>query len=138
MDPIGSDPPVGSPIRWGFGRPHLRCVRCSTPDCYMAAPTLLHPRAGLIEVGDGRRVRLLHVLGQGASSVVHQGLLEHRSGLRRLVALKLFGNVSSEDAEQVLALAARTASRAACIRHPNVVEVYDFGLWRGQPYFINE
>jgi serine/threonine protein kinase len=104
----------------------------------MAAPTLLHPRADLIEVGDGRRVRLLQVLGRGASSVVHQGLLEHRSGLRRLVALKLFGNVSSEDAEQVLALAGRTATRAACIRHPNVVEVYDYGLWRGQPYFINE
>lgn len=104
----------------------------------MAAPTLLHPRADLIEVGDGRRVRLLQMLGQGASSVVHQALLEQRSGLRRLVAVKVFGNVASEDAEHVLELAARTATRAACIRHPNVVEVYDFGLWRGQPYFINE
>jgi serine/threonine protein kinase len=104
----------------------------------MPAPTLLHPRADLIEVGDDRRVRLLQVIGKGASSVVYQGLLEHRSGLARLVAVKLFGSVSSEDAEQVLALAARTATRAACIRHPNVVETYDFGQWRGQPYFINE
>jgi len=104
----------------------------------MAAPTLLHPRADLIEVGDGKRVRLLQVLGQGASSVVHQGLLEQRSGLRRLVAVKVFANVASEDAEHVLELAAQTANRAACIRHPNVVEVYDFGQWRGQPYFINE
>jgi serine/threonine protein kinase len=104
----------------------------------MAAPTLLHPRADLIEVGEDRRVRLLQVIGKGASSVVHQGLLEHRSGLARLVAVKVFGSVSSEDADQVLAVAARTAIRAACIRHPNVVETYDFGQWRGQPYFINE
>lgn len=104
----------------------------------MAAPTLLHPRADLIEVGDGRRVRLLQVLGQGGSSVVHQALLEQPSGLRRLVAVKVFGNVASEDADHVLELAARTATRAASIRHPNVVEVYDFGQWRGQPYFLNE
>ncbi len=104
----------------------------------MAVRTLLDPRADLIEVGEGRRVRLLQVLGQGASSIVHQGLLEQRSGMRRLVAVKVFGNVASEDAEQVFSLAARTAMRAACIRHPNVVEVYDFGQWRGQPYFITE
>jgi len=104
----------------------------------MAAPTLLHPRADLIEIGDGRRVRLLQVLGQGASSIVHQGLLQQPSGLRRLVAVKIFGSVASEDADHVFALAARTAMRAACIRHPNVVEVYDFGQWRGQPYFITE
>jgi serine/threonine protein kinase len=108
----------------------------------MAAPTLLHPRSDLTDaclpLGDDRRIRLLEVLGQGASSVVHQGLLEHRNGLRRLVAVKIFGNVSSEDAEQVLALGQRTAARAACIRHPNVVEVYDVGQWRGQPYFVNE
>ncbi|GAC1518578.1 MAG: hypothetical protein NVS3B10_20540 [Polyangiales bacterium] len=104
----------------------------------MAAPTLLHPRADLIDIGEDRRVRLLQVLGQGASSIVHQGLLENRSGLRRLVAVKLFGTVTSEDGEQVLARAARTATRAASIRHPNVVEVYDFGQWCGQPYFITE
>ena len=104
----------------------------------MAAPTVLHPRADLIEVGDDRRIRLLQLIGKGASSVVHQGLLEHRSGLSRLVAVKVFGTVSSEDADHVLANAARTASRAACVRHPNVVELYDFGQWRGQPYFVNE
>jgi serine/threonine-protein kinase len=104
----------------------------------MASPTLLHPRADLIEIGDGRRVRLLEVLGQGASSTVHRALLESRSGVRRLVAVKVFGSVPSEDADQMFALAARTAIRAACIRHPNVVEVYEFGQWRNQPFFVTE
>jgi eukaryotic-like serine/threonine-protein kinase len=104
----------------------------------MRAPTLLHPRADLIEVGDGRRLRLLEVLGRGSSSTVHRALLRNPSGVRRLVAVKVFESVSSEEVDDVLALAARTATRAACIRHPNVVEVYDLGLWGTQPYFVLE
>lgn len=89
-------------------------------------------------MGDGRRLQLLDALGKGSSSTVHRALLLMPSGLRRLVAVKLFGSVASEDAEQVLELAARTATRAACVRHPNVVEVYDFGQWRTQPFFVSE
>jgi eukaryotic-like serine/threonine-protein kinase len=104
----------------------------------MPAPTLLHPRADLIEIGDGRRLRLLEVLGKGSSSVVHKARLDEPSGVRRLVAVKVFGSVSSEDAESIYELAAHTAGRAACIRHPNVVELYDFGQWGTQPFFITE
>ena len=104
----------------------------------MAVPTNLRPRLDLIEIGDGRRVRLLDLVGQGGSSTVHRALLENRTGLRRLVAVKLFGSVSTDDAERADALAAQTAMRAACIRHPNVVGLYDVGKWRTQPYFVNE
>lgn len=104
----------------------------------MPAPTLLHPRSDLIEIGDGRCIRLLDVLGKGASATVHRALLENPSGLRRLVAVKVFGSVASEETDAVHALAARTATRAACVRHPNVVEMYDFGQWRTQPYFVTE
>jgi eukaryotic-like serine/threonine-protein kinase len=104
----------------------------------MPAPTLLHSRADLIEIGDGRRLRLLEVLGKGSSSVVHKARLEEVSGLRRLVAVKVFGSVSSDDADDIYDLAARTAARSACVRHPNVIELYDFGQWRTQPYFITE
>ena len=104
----------------------------------MPAPTLLHPAVDLIEIGDGRRIRLLDLVGKGSSSVVHRGLVEQRSGMRRLVAVKVFGSVASDEAEGGLALAARTATRAACVRHPNVVELFDFGQWRTQPYFVSE
>jgi serine/threonine-protein kinase len=104
----------------------------------MSSPTPLRPRLDLIEIGDGRRLRLLDLLGRGASATVHRALLENRSGLRRLVAVKVFGSVSTEDAERADALAARTATRAACVRHPNVVGLYEFGKWRTQPYFVNE
>ena len=59
------------------------------------------------------------------------------AGVRRLVAVKIFGSVASEEAEHVYELAARTATRAACIRHPNVVEVYDSGSGEAQPYFVD-
>jgi serine/threonine protein kinase len=99
---------------------------------------MLHPRTDLIEIGDGRRVRLLDVLGKGSSATVHRALLENPSGVRRLVAVKVFGCVASEDAERVFELAGRTVKRAACVRHPNVVEVYDFGEWHNQPYIVSE
>ena len=83
-------------------------------------------------------MRLLGVLGKGSSSVIHRGLLEARSGVRRLVAVKLFGAVASDEADAVLAIVERTATRAACVRHPNVVEVHDYGQWRNQPFFVTE
>jgi len=104
----------------------------------MPAPTLLHPRTDLIEMGDGRRLQLVDCLGKGSSSTVHRALLQMPSGVRRLVAVKLFGSVASDEAEQIYDLAQRTATRAACVRHPNVVETHDFGLWRTQPYLVTE
>ena len=99
---------------------------------------LLHLPTDHLEMGDGRRARLLDVLGKGSTSVVHRALLEASNGLRRLVAVKLFGGIASEDAESAMARVGRTATRAACVRHPNVVEVYDFGQWRSRPFFVTE
>lgn len=138
MDPAGSDRTVERCFRGLLRVIVVGALVATSLMPSMPAPRLLHGNSDLIEIGDGRRVRLLAVLGQGASSVVHRGLLEQRSGLRRLVAVKVFGSVSSEEAESILGIAARTACRNACVRHPNVVEIYDFGQWRTQPYFINE
>ncbi len=92
-----------------------------------------------MELGDGRIASLLEVLGRGASSVVHRARLESGAGLRRLVAIKRFATAAtSDDLETVFAVAARAARRAACIRHPNVVEIYDVGLWEEQPFFVLE
>lgn len=102
------------------------------------APGPFAAPSDLIELGDGRRIRLLEVLGKGSSSVVHRSLLVMPSGVRRLIAVKLFGAVSTDDNDNVLEVAARTAGRAAWIRHPNVVEVYDYGQWRTRPFFLTE
>jgi serine/threonine protein kinase len=104
----------------------------------MPLPTPIRPRHDLIEIGGGRHLRLIDLLGRGSSSTVHRALLEGPSGVRRLVAVKIFGSVSSEDDERAEAVAARTAMRAACIRHANVVGVYDYGKWGTQPYFVTE
>ena len=139
MDPSGSDRAVDCVFFRNLlakrGGALVAVLVVSLP---MRVPVSLHPPVGLIEIGDGRRVRLLDVLGKGSSSVVHRGLLETCNGLRRLVAVKLFGSVSSEETQTVLALAASIATRAASVRHPNIVEVYDFGQHRTQPFFITE
>src|SRR4051812_3332705 len=94
--------------------------------------------AQAIDLGDGRRLRLGAVLGKGAMSVVYRGVLSSSNGLRRSVAVKLFSAISSEEADQVLALLERSARRVACIEHPNVVGVYECGVFRGQPFIISE
>jgi len=91
-----------------------------------------------IPLGDGRRARLLGIVGRGASSTTYRALLESPTGVRRLVAVKLFATVSTDDADEVFGLAARAAIRAASVRHPNIVETYDYGVVHTQPFFVNE
>lgn len=109
----------------------------------MRSPPVLHSSidgggTDLVEIGDGRRARLLALLGKGASAATYRALLVSPTGLSRQVAVKLFAPVASEDADQLFSLAARTALRAAAVRHPNVVEVYEFGQWRMQPFYVTE
>ncbi|MBS2014984.1 MAG: serine/threonine protein kinase [Deltaproteobacteria bacterium] len=111
----------------------------------MRRTSVLHPPSSsdgqgndLVDLGDGRRARLLSLLGKGASASTYRALLVSPTGLSRQVALKLFAPVSSEDADRLFGLAARTALRAAAVRHPNVVELYDFGQWRMQPFYVTE
>jgi len=77
-------------------------------------------------------------MAKGGSSTIYRAVQETRAGIRRLVALKVFAQVSSDDAERHFELTRRAAVRAACVHHPNVVAVHDFGVWRQQPYFVTE
>jgi len=104
----------------------------------MRAPIAQKAPVDTVDLGDGRRVRLLDTLGKGGTSTTYRGLLESPSGVARLVALKLFAPVSSEEMADVCALARRTAVRGAAIRHPNIVELHEFGVWRTQPFFVTE
>jgi eukaryotic-like serine/threonine-protein kinase len=91
-----------------------------------------------VDVGDGRRIELYEQLGKGQSSTVFRAVLESTTGIKRSIAFKLFAAVASDEADHVLTCVAQTAERAACVRHPNVVEVYDCGIWLGQPFLMSE
>ena len=104
----------------------------------MASSKLLQSHLGCVELGGGRRAMLLDVLGKGAFAVVYRALLCSPNGIQRPVAVKLFSAVSSDEAEQVVALITQTARRMAWIDHPNVLRVYECGEQRGQPFVVEE
>ena len=96
------------------------------------------PQLECVELGAGRRVVLLDVVGRGGAAVVHRAQLCSGSGLTRPVAVKVFSAVSSDEVEQVRVLVTRTACRMAWVDHPNVVRVYEVGDQRGHPLVIEE
>ena len=104
----------------------------------MKAPALQQSSADFVELGDGRRAHLLEPLGRGTSSTVFRALLTSKNGVERLVAVKLFASIASEESESAESMVATTAKRMAAVRHPNIVELYELG-WRGtQPCFVSE
>jgi serine/threonine protein kinase len=106
----------------------------------MARPTpLTPPPARDVPHGEGRTLRIGTQIGRGSVATVYRGTVEGRFGLRRQVAVKVFDVIASEEHEAVLASLASAARRAACVRHPNVVRVEDFGvLGPAQPYVVAE
>ena len=103
------------------------------------APRLLLATQRYADLGVGESVdhyRVLARLGAGGMGSVYKA--EHVS-LGRVHALKvLHGTVLARDndASERFLREARAASR---IRHPNIVDVFDFGYLRdGRPYFVME
>jgi serine/threonine protein kinase len=97
------------------------------------------PPAGSIPLGDERFVELGPLIGRGGVSYVHHGAIHHtESGIRRPVALKLFGTISTDDREVVESALLRSVRRSACILHPNVVGVHEFGVYEDCPFIISE
>jgi serine/threonine-protein kinase len=106
----------------------------------MSRPTpLIPPPTNHISLGEGRRLRIGAQLGRGTCSTVYRGVSEGRFGLQREVAVKIFDVVASDDCEADLAILTTAAVQSACVRHPNVVRVEDFGmLGPVQPYWVSE
>jgi serine/threonine-protein kinase len=71
---------------------------------------------------------------------VYRGWIEGRFGMRRQVGVKVFDVLAgSDEQELVLTSLALATRRAACVRHPNVMRVEDFGLiGPHQPYVVEE
>jgi serine/threonine-protein kinase len=99
----------------------------------------------VIELGNGRHAKLLDVVGRGGSSTVYRARLSSpptgistATGIERAVAVKLFTPVSTDDAEPAYGELVRCAQRLAHVDHPNVVQIYEYGVWRSRPFFVAE
>jgi WD40 repeat protein/serine/threonine protein kinase len=77
---------------------------------------------------------ILEELGRGGMGVVYKA--KHLA-LRRMVALKMILNGSFADGEDRRRFLAE-AHALARLQHPNVVQVYEVGEHRGQPFFALE
>jgi serine/threonine protein kinase len=106
----------------------------------MGRPTpLIPPPRKDIPLGDGRSLRIGAQVGRGSMATVYRGVIEGPFGLGRTVAVKVFDVIASDEHEAVLSALASAAQRSACVRHPNVLRVEDFGLiGPAQPYAVEE
>lgn len=77
---------------------------------------------------------LLGLLGRGGMGAVYHGLDEQ---LNRHVAIKVL-QASIGANKELVATFRREAQSAAALNHPNVVQVYSFGVEHGQPYMAME
>jgi serine/threonine-protein kinase len=92
-----------------------------------------------IALNTQRRLILGAQLGRGSTATVYRGVLESDFGVERTVAVKVFDLVATEEHDSALGTLARALRDAACVRHPNVVDVYDFGLLGpAQPFAVME
>jgi serine/threonine protein kinase len=111
----------------------------------MARAKQLDVNSQIIELGEGRQIRLLDAIGKGSTATVHRGVLASPvvgagagSVLERRVAVKLFSSLATDDCEVILAALVRTTRRLSCVAHPNVAQVYECGVWRGRPFILSE
>jgi WD40 repeat protein len=89
------------------------------------------PPAGLPPAPPGFEV--LGELGRGGMGVVYQA---RQVALNRVVALKMVLGAGADEKARVRFLA--EAEAVAAVRHPHVVEVYEYGEHAGRPYFAME
>ncbi len=90
----------------------------------------------MAEVGDilYGRYRVTDLLGQGGMATIFRG---HDSQLGRDVAIKILRSEYGRDPAFV-ARFRQEAQSAAVLSHPNVVQVFDFGMESGDPFIVME
>ncbi len=80
------------------------------------------------------KVRIELLLARGGMAEVYLGT---HTTLQRPVAVKLIRNQYLDDPD-LLERFQREARVVASLRHPNIVQVFDYDNYRGQPYFVME
>ncbi|MDQ3938856.1 MAG: protein kinase, partial [Chloroflexota bacterium] len=82
----------------------------------------------------GDRYRLVELLGEGGMATIFKG---HDAELGREVAVKVLRAEYGRDAAFV-ARFRQEAQAAAALNHPNVVNVFDYGMQDGDPFIVME
>ena len=77
---------------------------------------------------------LVDLLGKGGMGAVYRG---RDTGLDRWVAIKVMQSSFGGNPEFVETFR-REAQAAAALNHPNIVQIYSFGVSHGQPYMVME
>jgi len=103
----------------------------------------IHPAsANALTLSDGRVLTIVETIGRGSLGEVHRGVLESSWGVRRPVAVKLLDAMAEDEQGELLRRLARTARRAACIRHPSVIQTLEIdrtdGPHRAQSFVVME
>jgi eukaryotic-like serine/threonine-protein kinase len=102
----------------------------------MARVTPLTPPPNVpVELNDRRTLAFGPRIGKGCRASVFRATVDGAAGVRRNVAVKLFDVVASEERDVVVPRIARAIRNVADVRHPNVVQAYEFGIHRGQQPF---
>jgi hypothetical protein len=78
--------------------------------------------------------QVLDLIGRGGMAVVHRG---YQAMIDRYVAIKLVHPHFATDQEFMVRFQ-REATAIARLRHPNIVQVYDFGADQGRYYMVLE
>jgi|GEM_PF-2968352 len=82
------------------------------------------------------RYKLLELLGAGGMGRVY---LAEQISMERLVAIKLIsGQKGKKRQDMALARFQREAKAVATLRHPNIIQAFDYADEHGMPYFVME
>ncbi len=82
----------------------------------------------------GERYQLQDPIGRGGMATIYRGLDLH---MDRVVAIKVLRDVYSSDPKFVKRFELE-AKAASALQHPNIVQVYDYGLTDGNYFIVME
>ena len=115
------------------------CIKCGHLMDISGLPTFTQiacPECGTQQGVPGKlgSFVLVDLLGKGGMGAVYRG---HDVGLNRWVAVKVMQSSFGGNPEFVETFR-REAQAAAALNHPNIVQIYSFGVAHGQPYLVME
>jgi serine/threonine protein kinase/predicted ATPase len=85
------------------------------------------------------RYEILELIGSGGSAHVYHAELRGPGGFRKRVALKLVRpDATIHNQPDETHMLVREARLGGLVRHPNVVDIYELGVWEGQPFISME